>query len=137
MSNPSKKKGTIAESKVVKFLKEKGIDAKRKALSGSRDEGDIEISFANGASRMLEIKAGKQTENYNRAQLEEWLAQTRVESINSDQIGYLVIVRYRRKLSDAEVWDPNTMQMRWLDDFSDVVAYGTNVMRDMYPRKEE
>ena len=41
--NKSKQKGTRAETKVVRYLEDHGIKARRKALAGSKDEGDIEI----------------------------------------------------------------------------------------------
>lgn len=101
MGNPNKAKGTRAETRVVKFLESYGIKARRKALSGSKDEGDIEIP---DWDICLEVKAGKQTANYSRKQLEEWLRQSHEEEINSNQICYLVIVRYQRDTKNAEVW---------------------------------
>lgn len=120
MSNPSKKKGTAAETKVVKYLNELGIDAKRKALTGNKDEGDIEFSTKLGNSIILEVKTGKMTANYNRAKLIEWLRQTRIEQENSGATAaYLVIVRYGRKIDDAEVWwrNDNGKHMMYLDEF--------------------
>lgn len=112
MSNPSKKKGTAAETKVVKFLREHGIDAKRVALNGSKDVGDIHFK-AKGSIRMLEVKAGVQAKAPSRSQLEEWMRQTDVERINLNNselskydyvFGYLVVVRYGRKIQDADVY---------------------------------
>ena len=104
MANPSKQKGTRAETKVVRFLNDHGIEAARKALSGSLDKGDIEMTMPDGTKRILEVKAGKQTSNPNRAQLEEWLHQARVEEFNSGVLCALCIVRYNRKLKDADVY---------------------------------
>lgn len=101
MSNPSKQKGTRAETKVVRYIMEHGIEAKRKALKGNKDEGDIELPQL-GIS--LEVKAGKQTANYNRSQLSEWLDQADVEQKNAHQPCYLVIARHNRSVSDYEVW---------------------------------
>lgn len=103
MSNPSKAKGTRAETAVVNFLKEHGIKAQRKALTGSADCGDVEI-IERGFSVTLEVKAGKQTANPSRSQLEEWLRQAEVEAKNSKTECYLCIVRYHRKLKDADVY---------------------------------
>lgn len=99
--NPSKQKGTRAETAVVKYLAAHGIEAHRKALSGAKDEGDIELP---GLTMCLEVKTGKQTANYNRSQLKEWLRQAEEEAKNAQQECLLVIVRYQRKLTDAEVW---------------------------------
>ena len=115
MANPSKDKGTRAESKVVSYFKEAGLDAVRKALTGSADKGDIQL---NGYS--LEVKTGKQTANPSRSQLEEWLRQSEVESVNANEPCYLVVVRYRRSIKDAEVWhrdSGNILHMQYLDDF--------------------
>ena len=115
MANPSKDKGTRAESKVVSYFKEAGLDAVRKALTGSADKGDIQLD---GYS--LEVKTGKQTANPSRSQLEEWLRQSEVESANANEPCYLVVVRYRRSIKDAEVWhrdSGNVLHMQYLDDF--------------------
>lgn len=115
MGNKSKAKGTRAESRVVKYLESHGIEARRKALSGSKDEGDIELPKWNIC---LEVKAGKQTANYSRSQFEEWMRQSREEEKNSGQRCYLVIVRYNRKIDDAEVYlDTNPTLFRYLDDW--------------------
>lgn len=123
MANKNKAKGTRAESRVVKYLESHGIKAKRKALSGSKDEGDIEIPELNYC---LEVKTGKQTANYNRSQLNEWLRQTYDEAKNAFQIGFLVIVRYNRKIEDAEVWmkhpGESKMTMRYLDKWCESKA---------------
>ena len=104
MGNPSKNKGTRAESAVVKFLNDHGLQAERRALSGSEDKGDIKVLNKNGKPRIIEVKAGKQTHNPNRTQLEEWLRQARTEEFNSGMPCALCIVRYNRKLSDADVY---------------------------------
>lgn len=113
MANKNKAKGTAAETRVVKFLKEYGIDAKRKALTGSEDCGDIELLFTN-STYILEVKAGKQTVNPSRAQLEEWIRQTIVEETNckksNDYVyGWLVVARYGRSVKDYDVWWVDTL----------------------------
>lgn len=121
MSNPSKQKGTRAETKVVRYLKEHGVDARRKALSGSKDEGDVELPEL---CVSLEVKSGKQTDKYNRAQLNEWLRQAREEQENARQRCYLVVARHGRSVKDYEVWwkmhpDSKVMQMQYLDDWTE------------------
>lgn len=105
MANPSKAKGTRAETKVARYLTVHGVPAKRKALAGSDDEGDL-CMLVHGAEVAAEVKAGKQTYNYSRSQLEEWQRQAMVESLNSGCPAVLIIVRYRRRLEDCEVWIP-------------------------------
>lgn len=113
MANRSKQKGTRAETKVVKALLEAGLRAERRPLKGSKDEGDVIVED----EFILEVKAGKQTANYNRTQKEEWLRQTREEKKNSGKHAYLVIVRYNRRLQDAEVWFEDGHGFFWFDEF--------------------
>ncbi len=117
MGNPSKAKGTRAESKVVKFLNGYGIKAKRKALAGSKDEGDVLLDELNIT---LEIKAGKQTANPSRSQLETWLEQAEVEAVNSGTVCFLCVVRYNRLLKDADVYirDKGFTRHMYLDEFA-------------------
>jgi Holliday junction resolvase len=43
VSNPSKQKGTAFETACVRYLQAQGFDARRIALSGSADSGDIAV----------------------------------------------------------------------------------------------
>ena len=118
MTNKSKQKGTSAETEVVKYLQSKGIEAERMALHGNQDQGDIRVR-CDGYDCILEVKTGKQTANPSRADLEEWLRQTDIESINAGIPGFLVVRRFRRKLCDCDVWRHNgRIRGHWfLDDF--------------------
>lgn len=125
MANPSKVKGTRAETKVVRYLDDHGIRVERKALAGAADVGDLRLFLPDGTEVTVEVKAGKQTQNYPRSRVAEWRRQTLVESENSGCPAMLVIVRYNRKLSDAEVWMPNSQwggqvgwTMAYLDEFA-------------------
>ncbi len=93
MANPSKAKGTRAETKVVRFLQGHGISASRRALHGNKDVGDIIVQRPYSGPIILEIKAGKQTANPSRSQLEEWLNQAWTEQRNAEMHCVLVIVR--------------------------------------------
>lgn len=105
MSSPSKVKGTKAETRVVKFLQSYGIGAERKALSGSEDKGDIQVlAFGYGHDLVFEVKAGKQTANPTRAQLNEWLRQTEIEGKNAGCHSALVVARYGKNPADYDVW---------------------------------
>ena len=105
MANPSKQKGTRAETRVVKYLQGHGIAASRRALHGSKDLGDIQYQGPRMYEPMImEVKAGKQTANPSRAQLETWLDQAWVEGRNSGMECVLVVVRYNRRIKDADVW---------------------------------
>lgn len=127
MSNPSKAKGTRAETKVRRYFNDHGLRCERKALAGSDDEGDLRLYLPDGLEVAVEVKAGKQTGNYNRSLFNEWKRQTLTESINSECPAILVIVRYRRAFDDAEVWVPRVVKrsedirlawtMTYIDDF--------------------
>ena len=54
MTNPSKAKGTAAETAIVNYLRELGVDAHRHALHGTQDVGDILIP---GSGVVIEVKA--------------------------------------------------------------------------------
>ena len=117
MANPSKKKGTRYESAVVKFMTAAGLDVARKPLSGNKDCGDLEVRGFK-IPFIIEVKGGKQTANPNRAQITEWLKQTFVEAENANAYGILVMVRYNRKIKDADVymnWRGMIVHM-WLDE---------------------
>lgn len=103
--NKSKAKGTRAETAVARYLAGHGWTAERKALSGSSDKGDLKAVPPKGRPLTIEVKAGKMTANPSRLQLEEWLRQAKVEAENSgESASYLVVVRYRRALKDADVY---------------------------------
>lgn len=125
MANKSKAKGTRAETSVVKFLKQRGYKVKRQPLSGNKDIGDIEFHISGRDRSIIEVKSGKQTHNPSRSQLEEWMRQAEVEAINAGckNNWYLIVVRYRRQLKDADVYayddDAGMITHFWLDQFYD------------------
>jgi Holliday junction resolvase len=134
MANPSKAKGTRAETKVARYLSDHGLPTERRALAGSADQGDLRMTLVSGAEVTIEVKTGKQTASYNRSMLEEWKRQTLEESRNSKcSHSMLVIVRYRRSFCDAEVWTPNFQweysnmpgwTMRYIDEFVEEMGDG-------------
>lgn len=128
MSNPSKRKGTAAETKVSRFLNMRGLRTERKALAGSSDEGDLRTMLPSGEEITLEVKAGVQTSSPSRSLIGEWKRQTLQEGRNSGCKPALVIVKYRRKLTDAEVWLPNSRwggpngwTVTYLDEFANMM----------------
>lgn len=121
MSNPSKQKGTAGETKVVKFLNARGVFAERKALAGDKDKGDLRAVFADGTEVTIEVKSGMQTASPSRSTMDSWLCQAIREGQNSGTPACaLVVVRYRHKLCDAEVWIPTEYgrTMMYLDEFA-------------------
>lgn len=114
MANPSKAKGTRAETNVVLYLNSHGLRAERRPLAGSADQGDLRVIMPDGTEVTAEVKAGRQTQNYPRSKVEDWRGQALVEGENSGcAMTMLVIVRYKRRLVDAEVWLPND---QWFDE---------------------
>lgn len=126
MSNPSKQKGTSGETKVARYLERNGIPCERKALAGSNDKGDLRAFLKDGTEVAIEVKCGEQTHSPTRGKMKEWLNQATVEGKNSGCMGVLVIIRYRRKFADAEVWLPTQTGnglMMYIDEF--VKIHGT------------
>jgi hypothetical protein len=68
----AKAKGTSFETAVVRWLQERGVDARRIALHGAQDEGDIDAGTWN-----LEAK------NCRTLTLGAWVAEADVEAANS------------------------------------------------------
>ena len=82
MSNPSKRKGTDAESAVVTYLQSRGWKhAERRALAGAKDRGDI----AGIAGVVVEVK------NCRTQSVGAWLREARKEQLN-DLADYGVVI---------------------------------------------
>lgn len=79
MSNPSKQKGTSWETAIVEWLKGRRFKARRLALSGALDQGDVEVWSHNGHYvYVVEAKNARQV------RLTEWWAQAEQEAKNYD-----------------------------------------------------
>lgn len=122
MANPSKAKGTHAETRVRTYFSSRGLRCERKSLAGSADEGDLRLYLPNGTEVTVEVKAGKQTANYPRSRVDEWKRQTLVEGENSGCPCLLIIVRYMRRLDSIEVWIPNSQWFAALSNYKDDVC---------------
>lgn len=123
MANKSKAKGTRAETKVVRYLGSFGIEAQRRALTGSLDTGDVEYITRQG-KKILEVKAGKMTQSYSRGDKSTWLAQARAEAENSGMECRLVIARHGRSEKDYEVWSADGHSFMYLDEFAKQIGEG-------------
>ena len=85
MANPSKQKGTKAETAVVRYLDLRGVDAVRNVLHGSADEGDIRAEIE-GLEYCFEVK------NRKRIELAKWMGELSREKENAGaDCGILVI----------------------------------------------
>ena len=110
MTNPSKDKGTAAETAVVRYARTAGFPhADRLNLSGRYDRGDV--LFCPGA--IGEVKAGKaaQTASYN--QVLAWLEETERETAHAHaDIGVLIVQRQGYGIGRVESW-----QCWWIERF--------------------
>lgn len=107
MANRQKAIGTRAETEVRRYFESHGFTIVRKAPAGSDDEGDLRLMLRDGTEVAIEVKAGKQTQNPSKYNMDEWKWQTIVEGINSHTLSVLIIRRYRKKIDNIEVWIPN------------------------------
>ena len=74
MANPSKAKGTAAETAIVKYLREHGHPfAERRALAGNKDKGDIALPGI-----VVEVK------DCVRLELAKWVAEANQEAANAE-----------------------------------------------------
>lgn len=86
MSNPSKRKGTGAETAVVQWLRDNGVvHAERRALAGNLDKGDI----AGLPGVVVEVKAEKGHD------LAGWCAELEAEIRNAHASTGVVIAKKR------------------------------------------
>lgn len=100
MSNPSKAKGTSAETKVVNWLRANGFpEAYRTSLSGAKDQGDIRLSSSIPVIGEVKWRCSTPTAG----QIDEWLQQTITETANAEvATGFLI---YNRPGSaDVDKW---------------------------------
>lgn len=96
MSNPSKQKGTRWESARAEWWQGRGKDARRVALHGSGDQGDVHVMDTARGPVLEECK------NAKRLAIPEWLRQADVERDNAG--AWLCAVAY--KLPGVGATDP-------------------------------
>lgn len=116
--NPSKDKGTRAETAVVRHCQTLFPNAERRALRGSNDVGDILLR----PGVIVEVKAGKAAQYASLRQIGAWIAETQreVDNANADQ-GLLVTQRQGLGLARVAEWECWTVEddvvvMRSLQD---------------------
>ncbi len=103
MSNPSKQKGTAAESAVVRHVQVNGFPhAYRNALTGSKDHGDVTLC----PGVIVEVKShagGPSTGQPTPGVLAEWMRQTDVERAHA-RADFGVLVVKRSGTTDPSRW---------------------------------
>jgi len=90
MANPSKNKGTAAESAVVRYLTEHKVLAKREILHGNSDHGDVHVHTKKGLV-VLEVKSYKAWASANL--IEKWLVEADVEGVNAGADASALVVK--------------------------------------------
>lgn len=100
--NKPKQIGTAAETAVVRVFQRRGWpDAKRHALHGSADIGDLNVS----TKFVVEVKGGVAAKDASDAVIEAWLLETEQERKNAGaQFGVLVVQRRGVGPANAERW---------------------------------
>jgi hypothetical protein len=88
MVNKSKTKGTKFESEVCAYLRARGLEVERRALTGTQDRGDI----AGIPGWVIECK------NQNTSNWAEWMDETERERRNARTDFGLLVVRRRLKI---------------------------------------
>ena len=105
MSNPSKRKGTAAESAVRTAAEAAGLPAVRVALAGSGDQGDVWVfPEGNGAKVCIEVKAGEQAANPSWGQIDRWFREAEAEAARTPNCDMAVLVIRRRGSGMAGDW---------------------------------
>ena len=108
MANPSKDKGTRFETEVVKYLWAHGQpDARRAALAGARDQGDLHGIVGNLPAKwpgIVECKAYREWPTA-RAVMAAFQAQTFAERANAGAVfALLVVKRPQHAVGESEVF---------------------------------
>ncbi len=108
MVNPSKNKGTAAETAVLRafrtILSVPESRSRRMTLAGRYDLGDVHVEFPNGALYAVEVKAGKQADDASLGDIAAWQLEAETEAVNAG--GYPLLVVKRRGVGPerAALW---------------------------------
>lgn len=104
MTNPSKRKGTAAETAVVTWLRQSGRTwIERRALHGTHDRGDI----AGWPGTVIEVKAEKAHD------LAGWVRELEAE-ITNDGADTGVVIAKKKGTLDVDDWYAILPARRWL-----------------------
>lgn len=94
MTNPSKAKGTAAESAVLAALRDmEHPEALRVVLHGSSDWGDVHYTARSGALVAVEVKGGTAAEKASSGTIERWLDEAAAEARNSGRPLAMVVTK--------------------------------------------
>lgn len=114
MANPNGRKGSLFETSVLKWFREKGILAERLAKAGKDDEGDI-VAFVAGRPYVFELK------NVQRMDLPKYWREVVTEAANyaaarglPEVPPHYVIVK-RRNHGIEQSWVIQTLD-KWIEN---------------------
>lgn len=93
LTNKSKAKGTSWETLITNVLSGRGFRARRQALSGAEDKGDIEL---------LDIPMIIEAKNCKTMKLAEWVDEAEIEAQNAGMIWGVVWHHRPRKASPED-----------------------------------
>lgn len=101
MANPSKNKGTAAETAFTRYAREHGFPhAERRALAGYKDVGDVWLTVGVIAEvKNYTLPTGFPTGG----QVEKWLAEAAVERDNAGADHCILVVK-RKGTTDVGQW---------------------------------
>lgn len=98
MANPSKQKGTAAETALVRWLQQNGFPAAhRQPLAGNKDIGDVWVC----PWLIAEVKAHK---TWTDLDIDRWLDETETERRNASADTAWLVVKRPGKASPANWW---------------------------------
>jgi hypothetical protein len=102
MTNKPKQIGTSGETGVARAARDLGFpDARRLALAGALDVGDVELCHG----VIVEVKTGKAAKTASLAQIQLWTLETETERRNAGAaIGLLVVQRAGYAPERAAYW---------------------------------
>jgi Holliday junction resolvase len=99
MANPSKQKGTAAETALLRWLREAGHLAWRNPPAGNKDVGDLGVTTSDGGLTVVEVK---NMADLARA-INEGIAELDAEKANAGT-DHGVLVCKRRGVGDPGRW---------------------------------
>ena len=93
MANPSKGKGTSAETTVTRYLTDSGCDAARVTLHGSADRGDVHVRIGQHRKYLIVLEVKSYRSWASARQIERWLDEADLEGLNADADASVLCVK--------------------------------------------
>lgn len=124
MTNPSKAKGTAAETETLRAAIRAGLTGDRAPLKGAQDQGDLWLS---GQRVVVEVKAGDQAANPSPWQLQEWMTEAVSEATRVAACDIAVLVVKRKGSARAEHWTAYL----WATDYLHLQCRSTLLSREI------